>query len=126
MWVWGTLKIKCADGHDTCEIVNWYVPRSILVSMINKNIQKIFKDYSLEYNICIVGDMGYIVNGTENLQTEVEIPFAAIECFKHDSVALTHRVKAYAVNMNEKCGSGTCSYAKIEKCTENDGMVMFT
>ncbi len=60
--------------------------------------------------------------GTENLQTEVEIPFAAIECFKHDSVALTHRVKAYAVNMNEKCGSGTCSYAKIEKCTENDGM----
>lgn len=63
-----------------------------------------------------------IVNGTENLQTEVEIPFAAIECFKHDSVALTHRVKAYAVNMNEKCGSGTCSYAKIEKCTENDGM----
>ncbi len=60
--------------------------------------------------------------GTENLQTEVEIPFAAIECFKHDSVALTHRVKAYAVNMNEKCGSGTCSYAKIEKCTENDGV----
>ena len=78
------LKIKCADGHDTCEIVNWYVPRSILVSMINKNIQKIFKDYSLEYNICIVGDMGYIVNGTENLQTEVEIPFATIECFKHE------------------------------------------
>ena len=116
------LKIKCADGHDTCEIVNWYVPKSILVSMINKNIQKIFKDYSLEYNICIVGDMGYIVNGTENLQTEVEIPFATIECFKHDSVALTHRVKAYAVNMNEKCGSGTCSYAKIEKCTENNGM----
>ena len=66
--------------------------------------------------------MGYIVNETENLQTEVEIPFATIECFKHDSVALTHRVKAYAVNMNEKCGSGTCSYAKIEKCTENDGM----
>jgi hypothetical protein len=24
--------------------------------------------------------------------------------------------------MNEKCGSGTCSYAKIEKCTENNGM----
>ena len=39
------------------------------------------------------------------IYSEVEIPFAAIECFKHDSVALTHRVKAYAVNMNEKCGS---------------------
>lgn len=69
----------------TCEIVNWYIPSSILVSMINKNIQKIFKDYSIDYNICIVGDMGYIINGTENLQTEVEIPFATIECFKHDN-----------------------------------------
>ena len=47
---------------------------------------------------------------------------STIECFKHDSVALTQRVKAYAVNMNEKCGSGTCSYEKIEECIKNDGM----
>jgi hypothetical protein len=90
--------------------------------MINKNIQKVFKDYPLNYNICIVGDKGYIVNRTENILSEVEIPFAAIECFKHDPVALTQRVKSYAVNMNEKCGCGTCSYKKVEECTENDDM----
>lgn len=27
------LKIKCADGHDTCEIVNWYIPRFIPYGM---------------------------------------------------------------------------------------------
>lgn len=116
------LRIKCAEGHDTCEIVNWYVPKDLLINMINKNIQKIFKDYSLNYNICIVGDKGYIANEMENIQSEVEIPFATIECFKHDPIALTQRVKTYAVNMNEKCGSGTCSYAKIDECIQNDGM----
>ncbi len=116
------LKIKCAEGHDTCEFVNWYIPRAILTNMISKNIQKVFKDYSLDYNICIVGDKGYIVNGMENIQEEVEIPFATIECFKHNPIGLTQRVKSYAVNMNEKCGSGTCSYKKIEECIENDTM----
>lgn len=116
------LRIKCAEGHKTCEIVNWYVPKDLLISMINKNIQKVFKDYSLDYNICIVGDKGYIVNGVKNLQSEVEVPFGTIECFKHDPVALTQRVKAYAVNMNEKCGSGTCSYEKIGECIKNDEM----
>lgn len=117
------LKIKCDEGHNTCEIVNWYVPKPLLISMINKNIQKVFKDDSLDYNICIVGDKGYIVNGIENMQSEVEIPFETIECFKHDPVALTYRLKAYAVNMNEKCGSRTCSYSKIEECVKNEGMV---
>ena len=116
------LKIECAEGHRNCEIVNWYVPKTLLISMINKNIRKVFKDYSLEYNICIVGDKGYIVSGAENLQSEVEVPFETIECFKHNPVALTERVKAYAVNMNEKCGSGTCSYDKIGKCIKNDEM----
>lgn len=116
------LKIKCAEGHDSCEIVNWYIPKDLLINMINKNIQKVFKDYPLDYNICIVGDKGYIANRMENIQSEVEIPFAAIECFKHGPVALTQRVKAYAVNMNEKCGSGTCSYSKIDECIQNDEM----
>lgn len=117
------LRIKCVEGHDTCEIVNWYVPKDLLINMINRNIQKIFKDYSLNYNLCIVGDKGYIANEIGNIQSEVEIPFATIECFKHDPIVLTQRVKAYAVNMNEKCDSGTCSYAKIDKCIQDDGMV---
>ncbi len=69
-----------------------------------------------------VGNKMYIVNEKEGIQPEVEVPFATIECFKHDSIALTQRMKAYAVNMNEKCGVGTCSYKKIQECIKNDGM----
>lgn len=116
------LKIRCSEGHDTCEIVNWYMPKFTLVNMINKNVQKVFKDYPLEYNICVVGDTLYIVNGTEMIQSEVEIPFATIECFKHNPVTLTQRLRTFAVNMNEKCGCGTCSYEKIKECTENVSM----
>lgn len=115
------LKIRCSEGHDTCEIISWFVPRPNLINMINKNIQKVFKDYLLEYSICVVGDKMYIANGAERMQSEVEVPFSTIECFKHDSVALTQRLKAYAVNMNEKCGS-TCSFSKIQKCIDDDSM----
>ena len=116
------LKIRCSEGHNTCEIESWFIPKPTLVSMINKNIQKVFKEYILEYSICIVGNKMYIVNEKEGIQPEVEVPFATIECFKHDSIALTQRMKAYAVNMNEKCGVGTCSYKKIQECIKNDGM----
>lgn len=93
-----------------------------LVRMINKNIQKVFKDDSLDYNICIVGDRGYIVNNIADMQEEIDIPFGTIECFKHDPIALTKRLKAYAVNMNEKC-EGTCSHDKVQKCINNNNMV---
>ena len=63
--------------------------------MINRNIQKVFKDYLLEYNICIVGDMLYIVNDNEKIQSEVEVPFDSIECFKRNPDALTKRMKWY-------------------------------
>lgn len=116
------LKIKCAEGHNTCEIENWYIPKVSLVRMINKNIQKVFKDDSLDYNICIVGDRGYIVNNIADMQEEIDIPFGTIECFKHDPIALTKRLKAYAVNMNEKC-EGTCSHDKVQKCINNNNMV---
>lgn len=116
------LKIMCSEGHTTCKVVNWYIPKSNLIQMMNRNIQKVFKDHLLEYNICIVGDMLYIVNAADKIQSEVEVPFTSIECFKHNPVALTDRIKKYAVNMNEKCGTGTCSYKKIEECIENDEM----
>ena len=116
------LKVNCSEGHDTCETVSWFIPKTKLIDMINKNIQKVFKDYLLKYSICIVGDKIYIDNSKEGMQSKVEIPFAAIECFKHDPVALTQRLKSYTVNMNEKCGTGTCSYEKIKECIEDDKM----
>ena len=117
------LKIRCAEGHTTCEIENWYTPKTMLISMVNKNIQKVFKEYCLNYSLCIVGDKGYIVRNVENVQSEVEIPFGQIDCFKHEPIEMTERLKCYAAGMNEKCGTGTCSYAKIEECIENCDMV---
>lgn len=115
------LKITCSEGHDTCEVVCWYVSKPYLTSMINRNIQKIFKDSPLNYSMCIVGDKLYIVNDVDRMESEVEIPFAMIECFQHEPMELTHRLMTYAVNMNEKC-EGTCSYEKIEKCIINGKM----
>lgn len=115
-------KIRCSEGHNTCEIVNWYVPTHVLTEMINKNIKKIFKDYTLEYSLCVLGEMIYIENGVDRVQRGVEIPFTDIECFKSASGTVSEEIKAFAVNMNEKCGK-TCSYEKIEKCLKNDEMV---
>lgn len=115
------LKIKCSEGHDNCKIVNWYIPKPSFIDMINKNIRKVFKNHPLTYNICIIGDQGYISNEKMNMEGAVEIPFNTVECFKHDPVPITRRLKEYAVGMNEKC-NGTCSYKKIDECICNDGM----
>lgn len=77
----------------------------------------------MNYSLCIVGDKGYIVNNADKVQAEVEIPFGQIECFKHDPIEMSERVRTYAAGMNDKCGIGTCSYPKIEKCIENCDMV---
>ena len=37
------LKIKCAEGHNTCEIENWYIPKASLVRMINKIFKKFLR-----------------------------------------------------------------------------------
>lgn len=111
-------KIKCSEGH-SCEIINWYVPKENFIRMANNNIQKVFKDHTLEYSICIAGDRMQIVNG---MQEEVEIPFAMVECFKYDKFDIEQRIYAYAVNMNEKCDKG-CSYENIQKCIRDNKMV---
>ena len=114
-------KIGCLEGH-SCEIINWYIPKDNFFKMINNNVQKVFKDHTLDYSVCIAGDRIQIVNGMKEEQEEVEIPFARVECFKHDEVDIEQRVYAYAVNMNEKCGKG-CSYENILKCIRDDKMV---
>lgn len=118
------LKMKCAEGHETCEIVNWYVPKPMLIRMIDKNIRKIYKDDTLNYSICIAGDWIHIANLSENIQEGVEIPFVEIECFKHNPIEITTRLKSYAVNMKEKCEAGGCSYKEIEGgCMKNEKMM---
>ena len=116
------LMIKCSEGHRDCKIINWYLPTNQLVSMIAKNVRKIYKDYSLNYNMCIVGDW-LNINWDETLQSNVEIPFEMIECFSHDPHDFSERIQAYAVNLNEKCSNGTCSYKKIGECLQSQEMV---
>ena len=116
-------RIQCSEGHNCCDIVPWFIGTESLKRMIDKNIRKIFKDSTLNYNIFIVDDKLNIINGIDNIQTEVEVPFEEIECFKHDTITLSDRLKAYAVNMNEKCKSGGCSNKKINECIKNKDMV---
>ena len=115
------VKIKCSEGHENCEIINWYLPKDTLIGMISKNVRKVYKDYSLSYNVCIVGDM-LNISGAEEVQTGTEVPFDMIECFKHEPCEIPQRIRAYAVNLNEKCGNGTCSYKKIGECLQTDCM----
>ncbi len=115
------LQIKCSEGHSNCNILNWYLPKDAFAIMVNKNIGKVYKNYKLDCNMCIVGDILYI-DRNESLQTGIEVPFETIECFKHEPQEFSERIRAYAVNLNEKCGS-TCSYEKITKCLQSGDMV---
>lgn len=116
------LKITCSEGHETCEIVYWYVPKPNLVSKINYNIRKVFKDASLDYSICIVEEQLHIANNVNGIQSDVEIPFTAIDCFNHEPEDIQPRLIEYAVNLKEKC-EGTCSYPKVQQCIGNNKMV---
>lgn len=116
------LRLKCSEGHEDCEIVYWYVPRANLIKMINRNIRKVYGDYDLNYNMCIIGDMLYISMNDAEVQEKVEISFGEIECFKSDAIEISERIRKYAVNLNEKCDR-TCSRPKVEKCVESKDMV---
>lgn len=116
------MKLQCSEGHATCEIEYWYLPTQTLLNMIKKNIQKIYKDYILEYNMCIIGTMLSIGNNKGDT-SEVEVPFDSIECFKNNIDEIPEHIRAYAVNLNEKCTNGTCSRKKIEECIKSDDMV---
>ena len=89
--------------------------------MLNKNIQKVYKDYVLEYDFCIVGDQLYI-SWNQQERTGVEVPFNVIECFKCDMHEHSRRLQEYAVTLNEKCGK-TCSKEKIRECLKSEDMV---
>ena len=114
-------KAICSEGHDNCEVVNIYLPNPYLKSMISKNIKKIYKDYALEYDFCILGDVLHI-NGTQEDNLDVEIPFERIECFKKCESEVTERLRKYAVCMNEKC-EGTCTLPKTRLCVNDTSMV---
>ena len=114
------LKITCAEQHSSCEIRPWFIPQKRLDDMLKRNIQSIFKDNDLDYQMCVMGDELYIVHSIEQ-DNQVEIQFSDISCFKHDAI-VDPSIRSFAVRMNEKC-DGICSKKKIDKCVCDPSMV---
>lgn len=112
------LSITCGEGHKRIDVSFWYIPTARLKNAIDKNIRKIYKDDDLIYSLCIMGDTLHLLHGEGNPETE--IAFKDISCFQSNN-GFDSRIKAFAIRMNEKC-SGTCSYAKINKCVSDDTM----
>ena len=118
------LELVCDEGHRSCEIVNWYYPTDKLLAMINKNIRKIYTKYNKSnHNLMIFGDMLYLSNLSDEYDDGTEIKFEDVKCFQFETIEISQEIKKFAVNMKEKCDTGTCSYAKIERCIKNHKMV---
>lgn len=115
------LKITCAEQHSTCEMRPWFIPQKRLDDMLKRNIQCIFKDNDLDFQMCIMGDELYIIHSNGQANSGVEVMFSDITCFKNH-VIVEPSIKSFAVRMNEKC-DGTCSAKKIDECVCDPGMV---
>lgn len=114
------LKITCAEQHTSCEIRPWFVSQMKLEDMLKRNIQSVYKNYNLDFQICIMGDELFIIHSKNHDNSQVEISFSDITCFQN-KITVDAKMKGFAVRMNEKC-SGKCSTAKIEKCVSNPEM----
>lgn len=115
------IKIACPEGH-YCSIEYWYIPKSKLSSLINKNINRAFKEASTEYFMCITGTQLRIVCYSENGDDSVEVRFEDVDCFSRCAAETSDRTRSFAVRLNEKC-NGTCSIAKIEQCLRDNSMI---
>ena len=115
------LKITCAEQHGSCEIHPWFIPQKRMDEMLKRNIQSIFRDNSLDFQMCVMGDELYIIHSNDQVNSGVEVLFSDITCFKND-VNVEPSIKSFAVRMNEKC-EGTCSAKKITECVCDPRMV---
>lgn len=115
------LQVKCAEGHRDCKILYWYIPTQKLISLVSRNVSKIYKEYQLNYKAYIIDDMLFISNAEEK-DIDTEIFFEDIECFKFEESKNLDRIKTYLVNLKEKC-NGTCSKKKIMQCVVRNDMV---
>jgi len=115
------LKITCSEQHSSCDVRPWFIPQKKLEDMLKRNIQSIFKEHNLDFQMCVMGDELYIIHPTKQDDTSVEVLFSDIINFKHD-VSVDPAIKAFAVRMNEKC-ENKCSKENIEKCVSDPSMV---
>jgi len=114
-------QIRCVEGHRDCRVLYWYIPTQKLISWVSRNVSKIYKEYQLNYKAYIIDDMLFISNAEEK-DIDTEILFDDIECFKFGEAKNSDRIKAYLVNLKEKCNR-TCSKKKIMDCLVRKDMV---
>ena len=100
------------------------LPKDRLVNAINKNILNVYKDHNLDYKMCIMGDELYIVHEKTGSNAEVELLFSDVSCFQYNA-SPDPNIRPFAVRMNEKCISGTCSFEKINRCLKDATMSCF-
>ena len=115
------VKLKCSEGHSSCNIINWYLPTNIMKIMIERNISRAFKQNKYEYIMCAIGDTLHIVPACYSDFDGVEVFFDEVSCFATLPQSPKNSYREYAVKLNEKC-NGTCSYKKISSCVHDTSM----
>ena len=113
--------VQCFEGHRSCRIENWYIPTSKMYTMLNQNIRNAFKQDTPDLAMCIMGNVLHIAQPCAIEATEAEIHFNELDCFSHLPSTPNDSWKEFAVYLGEKC-DGTCSNAKIGKCTTDCSM----
>ena len=68
-----------------------------------------------------MGDELYIVHEKTGSNAEVELLFSDVSCFQYNA-SPDPNIRPFAVRMNEKCISGTCSFEKINRCLKDATM----
>ena len=92
-----------------------------MYSMLNQNIQCVFKQDSPGLTMCVMGDCLHIAHSNSVNTDGVELHFSDIECFSNIPEP-TDTVREFAVKLGEKC-DGTCSNSKICKCVNDSSMI---
>ena len=115
------VQLQCSEGHRYCRIENWFIPTSKMYSMLNQNIQCVFKQDSPGLTMCVMGDCLHIAHSNSVNTDGVELHFSDIECFSNIPEP-TDTVREFAVKLGEKC-DGTCSNSKICKCVNDSSMI---
>jgi len=113
--------VQCFEGHRACRVDNWYIPTRKMYAMLNQNIRAAFKQDTPDLVMCIMGGVLHIAQPCAVKAEGVEIHFDEIECFSLLPSPSGDTSQKFAVCLGEKC-DGTCSNAKISKCTTDCSM----
>lgn len=113
--------VQCFEGHRSYQIDNWYIPTSKMYTMLRQNIHSAFKQNSPDLVMCIMGDTLHIAQSHIVETHGVEVHFDEIDCFSCLPPSPQEASRNFAARLGEKC-EGTCSSAKINKCTADCSM----